>query len=687
MNFVYPLFLWGMALVAIPIIIHIFNFQRPRKVYFTNIEFLKEVKAVSNSRNRLRNILVLIARCLLIVALSLAFAQPFIPNKNATSKEALSRYVSIYLDNSFSMQNERNGRKLLESAIDFTNQILRNFPKSTLFALLDNSFYAGNDFFFEAPKIAEQVSRTDYSNASRDFASVYARQLGTLSRNTSDKYNHIFWISDFQKHSAGNLAQLPLDSTNNFYLIPLTPQETSNLFIDSVWLENPFVQVNENNTLLVKIRHHGSDGATDKLVKFFIDDKQVSGTTVSLDPGGSETIRLNFAVNESGTKACRISLDDYPVTFDNDYYFSFKVAPEIRIVHINGDKTPFVPKVYANEPFFQLSEFSTDAVDYSKTGNAHLVVLQSLRQIDSGLREVLRSVLSKGGAVLIFPSANPDLESYQNLTGLSLSVIPSAINSPVQTLAPPDAGQPFFAGVFEKISMNMAMPDARPLLTWTGAGQKLTEFRNGQPFLSELSVGGGKIYLCASPLDDSYSNFQRQALFVPVMYKIALLSRSTVQRLAFSFAEPVVTLPLEDASIYNRTDIFKLVSADSAMGETQELIPSQRLVGNQLVIELPKISMEAGNYNLVRRNDGFVAGMLSLNYDKQESVFESYTAAELSQIFAGKKNVQVFELSDAERFTSEFQARNVATPLWRYLIVAALVLLLIEILLIRFWKH
>src|SRR5690349_16450291 len=105
MTFVSPVFLWALAAVAVPIIIHLFNFRRYKKVYFTNVKFLKELQQESKSKSRLKEILILIARCLAITCLVLAFCQPVIPDKNNTQKTSGATAISLYIDNSFSMVN------------------------------------------------------------------------------------------------------------------------------------------------------------------------------------------------------------------------------------------------------------------------------------------------------------------------------------------------------------------------------------------------------------------------------------------------------------------------------------------------------------------------------------------------------------------------------------------------------
>lgn len=108
MQFLFPVFLFALAALAIPVIIHLFYFRRFKKVYFTNVKFLKEVKEETSARSKLRNLLVLLMRMLAIACLVSAFAQPFIPQKN-TEVEKGTKAVSVFIDNSFSMQANESG--------------------------------------------------------------------------------------------------------------------------------------------------------------------------------------------------------------------------------------------------------------------------------------------------------------------------------------------------------------------------------------------------------------------------------------------------------------------------------------------------------------------------------------------------------------------------------------------------
>ena len=136
MQFLYPNFLWALLLLALPIIIHLFHFRRFKKVYFSNVAFLKEVKEQVSARSKLRNLLVLLMRLLALAFIIFAFAQPIL-KKNGPQKSGIP-HVGFILDNSFSMQNESEDVLLLERAKHRAIETLESFPESHRVCLLTN---------------------------------------------------------------------------------------------------------------------------------------------------------------------------------------------------------------------------------------------------------------------------------------------------------------------------------------------------------------------------------------------------------------------------------------------------------------------------------------------------------------------------------------------------------------------
>ena len=132
-----PLFLIGLVAVAIPVIVHLFNFRRYRKVYFSNVDYLEQLQTETRRQSRLRQLLILAARILAIVFLVLAFARPVVPNRNNPLKTGSSD-VSIYVDNSFSMERTDGSGTLLEKAKTKAREIVSAYGPTDRFQLLTN---------------------------------------------------------------------------------------------------------------------------------------------------------------------------------------------------------------------------------------------------------------------------------------------------------------------------------------------------------------------------------------------------------------------------------------------------------------------------------------------------------------------------------------------------------------------
>ncbi len=671
MVFLYPAFLWGLLTLLIPLIIHLFNFQRPKVVYFSNVAFLREVKSTATSRNRLRHWLVLLARMLFLAFLVLAFARPVIPGENAEQFAAQGSRVSIFLDNSFSLQNETNGKALLDQGKQITEGLTPVFPAATSFQLLTNE--STPRYFYKAATLEERLLETNFSETPLSWEELYRRQLRGLKQE-GGKGHRIFWLSDFQKSTLGDINALEIDSTYEHILVPLRGEGGGNLLVDSVWLQNPFLQANENNSLNVRLRNTGSERVEERLLQFFIEDKQVASQSISMEGNSRQEIQLNFAVTSAGEKAARIEVEDYPLTFDNKHYFTLSIAPKIRTLTIGGDREArFASKVFENEPFFSHQYFSVTSIDFNAFAEADLVVIAHLPVISEALQSALTNFLAEGGTLVVFPPQELEATaSYEGLLGMPIRNIETSEAVP---LARPQAGDPFFEGVFERIASNMNLPQAKPVLNTSGTS--ILRFRDGRSFLSRSRRLKGKVFLFSSSLHPDASTFQKHALFVPTMYRIAFTSKRSLQPLAIPLTASNLRIALDSL---RTNQIFQL---ESRTRPQQPIIPGQRVLGNELILELNAQILETGHYALVRKSDGKQVALLAFNTPSAESDLSVYEDEAL-QSFADKyTNVQLYDGSEALEVIRAFRDQNIATPLWRYFVLAALVALLLEIAFIR----
>lgn len=678
MKFLFPDFLWALSLLAIPIAIHLFNFRRIKRVYFSNVRLLKEVKTKTNSFRRLKHLLILLSRLAFISFLVLAFAQPFIPSKNQKAISNLSGLVSIYLDNSFSMQSELGNDNYLDLALSYTDDLVKVFPNDTRFQLITNDFENKEQYPSSTEEIQDRLTEFNYSNSYRELNSVYDRQFSLLDRYAPEKRNQVFWFSDFQKSTSGDIDRLALDSLNQYYIVPIKSEGTPNIVVDSVWLSNPFIKAMETNQINLRLKSFNSEDLDDVVLKLFIDDQQVSTTRINLPAQASGTAFFNFTVQGEGLKACRISFEDYPVTFDNDYFFVINASPSISILHLyEQNPNSYVDNVYSNESVFDISSYNINSLDYNLIKQAELIVLNEVENVEGELASSLREFIQEGGSLMIFPGRQSKPSLLEFLTSIRVSgaqaVRPDSLGSgKTNELALLNVQNPFYQGVFEKVPGNMNMPYGNAVLRWNNLGDNILLFKNRRPFLSKFSIQRGNVYLFASPLENEYSNFAKHAIFVPIMYKIASSSKSSDEKLAYTFQDKSIRLKVKNPA---KDQVYKLKKGEL------EMVPDQRIIGDELLMELPEMALEAGYYNLMlgEKQENIIA----LNYGKEESVMDFYSLDEIKNRLGNKKNVQIFDFEANESFIEDFKNRNIQVNLWKYMLILALVFLFVEILLIR----
>ena len=216
----------------------------------------------------------------------------------------------------------------------------------------------------------------------------------------------------------------------------------------------------------------------------------------------------------------------------------------------------------------------------------------------------------------------------------------------------------------------MAMPSARPVISWGADRSALLKFKDGKPFLSRVR----NAFLLASPLDNKFSDFQSHALFVPVMYRIAASGHRVSQKPYYMLSESTVT-----------------IQADSLAGEVpvrltgkQEVVPAQRRNGDRVILEIPKFSIDPGFYYATVQQD--TLGLVAFDMDKRESLLEQWTGDEVKALLGNGKNISLFSSAASGSFSDEIKERYLGTPLWKYALILALIFLLAEVLLIRFLK-
>lgn len=679
MKFSNPAFFWALLVLAIPILIHLFHFRRFRTVYFTNVRFLRELKEETQSRSRLKHLLVLIARCLALTALVAAFAQPFIPaNRKSTASK---RAISIYVDNSFSMDSREESSNLLDLAKKHAAELVSAYKPTDRFQLITNDFEGKHQRLLSKDQFIEQLQEVQISAASRPLSEVYSRQRNVI---TTEKNSQplIYWISDFQT-SQSDLKAIRPDSSIGLNCIHIKAQLRDNVSIDSIWFENPYRQNGKADILQISLRNHSKSPVENMPVQISMDGTQKGIGSFKAGADSGSVVPVSFSVAGAGFHSGQVKITDYPVVFDDAFYFSYPITDAVNVLSIEGDGTsPYLERLYSGDPTFNYKSISFQNVDYSELSRQNLIILHALPTISSGLLIELQKVVQNGASLLIFPSLKADLASYQTMgNALRCGLYQQKILLS-QQVGNFNYRHPIYDDVFEKAPEGIDLPRVKHYVQFSpAAGARevsIMKLQNGESFLSEYDAGKGKVYQCAVPLTEDASNFQQHALFIPTLYKIGLYSLSQTP-LYYTLGN---NQTIEIKGVQPGTD--QSLKLKSEKGDF-EIIP-QHVVSDGVLKVMPGDQLkEAGNYMLLLGDS--VLAKVSFNFNRVESAgnFLDQEDVEKALDDAGFTEAAVLNGNEKEIKQTVLQLDE-GKPLWKWFIILALLFLLVEILLIRFFK-
>ncbi|MBT9395550.1 BatA domain-containing protein [Hymenobacter sp. NST-14] len=671
MVFTYPWFLLGLLAIAVPIAIHLFELRRPQRVLFSNVEFIREVKLVTARQRKLKHLLVLAARIGLIVFLVLLFAQPFIP---APEQASAGGVVQVLLDKSPSMrQLGVNDQPVLEQAIDQATDLPLAFPAAARFRLMPGS----PDLLTEAA-FREAVEKLQVSGQASNLG-AYLTQLPTGRTATGP----LFLFSDFQKSGFSSRDLEALDSTQQVFLVPTPPKGAANVFVDSVWLDDGFVRAGVDLLLHIRLRNGGLLAAENCQIKLLVGTQQAAVFQTTVPMGQAVTTQVRLRLADARVQQCRVVVEDFPVDFDNTYYFTLQPAQEIQVAEVAAEEQ--LSRLYGNEPLFSYAYTNAQAADYRKLAAANLLIVREAPVLSDGLRENLRRAVQQGATLVVVPSgAASSHESYGQLFQelgmgpVQWQPVPSA--GPVlQEVALPSAQNPFFRDVFAGANVRAGMPKAAPVLRWARTGTEVMRMRDGESYLAGFPSGNGTVYVFSAPLSAPFTDFAQHPLFVPVLYRLAMQSYQQEQQPAYRLNQQAISLRLPAGGQQGSEAVYRLVQ------DSLSFIPVHRQQGGVLRLEVPPGLRQPGFYSVQQAGKSLTT--VAFNFDKRESDLSSYSAAELRQLIGpNRPNVQVYETGSGQTAAARYKATRVGVPLWRYCIWGALICLLLEALLLR-WNR
>lgn len=672
MQFLYPLFLTALAALAIPVIIHLFYFRRYKKVLFTNVRFLKEIKEESSIRSRLKNLLTLLARLLAVLFLVLGFAQPFIKKDDNVKKG--QKLISIFVDNSYSMASLSQDAPLLEEAKRRAKEIINAYDLEDRFQILSHDLSARQQRFFGREQALALIDELELTAAVAPLSRVFLRQQQLLAEDENPN-KLIYYVSDFQQ----NIVDLEvIDTTIEYNFLPLRAVIEQNVSIDSAWFDAPVQMVNKANMLLVKVRNWSDQEVENIQLSLRMDGDVKPVGALDIEARSTVIDTVFITVLKPGIQKVELKITDFPVQFDDTYYLSFEVKQKIQTLVINQNQpNRYIGSALASEEYFEKDERSVSNLDYASFNQYQLILLNELNNISSGLSSALRNYLSQGGNVLVFPANNAELTSYNEFLAQIGAGTLEGLDTTDRTVNYYNANEFVFNDVFEQTRSNIRLPSTTANFQLSNRGrlvEKLLGYRDGSTFLAKYSIDQGRLFLCAAPLNVEINNLVTQAeVFIPMLYKMALSTAGQIQ-VAYTIGSDQYVELENNAS--GGEVVYKVTGPSN-------FIPSQQSQGRYVMLGLHDQVQEAGFYDVYLR-EGEVLKTFAFNSNRLESDPICLSGSQLEDRYGDA--VTIIEQTQQANLGEFIQQKERGIILWKYCLILALIFLALEALIIRFWS-
>ena len=652
--------LWALTALLIPIAVHLFNFRRHKQVYFSNTALLKTIEQENAKTKKLKYLVTLCLRCLFIIALVLAFAFPYKPDASM-DLNADEGFVGVYLDNSMSMKAQSDKTTLLEDARESARSLVRQLPPSTRYLLLTNSFEVQNEYPMNQEEMLDQLDRMNLDGRPVKINEVIDRFEMLKARHGYDQAT-LFVYSDFQRNML-DLTSVRPDTALRVVAVPVQAEMQSNLSIDTVWLGSPVMQPGLTNEIRVLVSNHGAKAVKGLPVNLSMDGKVTASATVDVDGEGQAELVMQFLLQESGSTRCAISLMDYPITFDDVYDFVIETRSKLKVIELNrSSDASFASMVFGDDPQYDFILMDPNGIDINALSSAQLIIVAEASSINETVRQNLFADAAEGASVVLFHDDGNSMDTN------TMAVQDLAVN------------HDFFSDMILDLPQHADLPKVKRHLRLNPSSNAtvLMNLNNGDPMLVETTVGKGRVYDVATTLDPEWSNLTDNSLFVPMMLKMALLGGG-IGRMSYTLGVDK-TLVFNDLNLESEGSLEVRNEDGSFM-----MMPAHEVRNNRMIVFFHDDLPEAGFYELAMRDS--VYHVMAWNDSRVESELDFADRETVAKAFkkAGFDAAEVLRAEDfANRDLMIAMARQ--SSIWKWFVLLALIALVGEVAVLRFWK-
>ncbi len=696
MSFLSPFFLFALAAIGLPLVIHLLNLRKPKRIQFSTLAFFKELQKSTIRKIRLKRWLLLALRVFAIACLALVLARPFLPpvfgfggNTNQPSINA------ILVDNSISMERVGAGGPLFDQAREIVQVITSSAKAEDRFLLQKTNGASLPVSMYSAGQTNRRLDDIEVES-SGGFAAQRLNALIAAVAEAPYQNKKIFLITDqpaLIQEMEEVLAGLP--ESVLLSVIRVEDVRTQNTFVSEIGSPTSMVAEGVPFTLQVAVKNAGETLAANQFLTLEINGETSGQYPLQLDPGEIRSFEFELNPGAPGSLNGKLIIEGDEFSSDNEYYFTIEVPDTRKVLWVNGYQDKAATTSYTG-PILEAPQNVGSQLDYEEVHPDELsgtnireydvVILDGLNEVPEYAFEDLRSYVQEGNSLMFFPSETGDITNYNDFLELFNAGQYSGVIGDYASFVQVARGtrlledHPVFRGLFDRSEdeqLSFTTPDIYYYLglrSVSSFGYDLITLNNGDVLFREKPFGQGKILVSAIGNDPGWSNFPIKALYAPFYYRSILYAASGR---AGGFAGHILGNPFE------WTGDLDAQSAEIVADDQTIQVNNQNL-GGSIRIEYGAEEWVPGWIHLQDTEKSY---SVAVNLDAAESDFASGPGdiAEMLSDFDQVRLVDVTQMA-AEEVPQAIQSSGFGQEVWHWFMMAGLLFLLAESLVSIFYK-
>jgi hypothetical protein len=541
MSFLNPFFLLGSLAALVPVLLHLVRRERALKFEFPTLMFLRRVTRRSIRYQKLRHLMLLALRVLALLFLTLAFTRPFSESPRAAGAAGrVTEAHVLLLDNSMSMgygdrwararqaaagivRAARSGDKV--ALLEFSDQTVVQVPLSADLALVLRA-------------IEGATSLTDRST--RYGQALRAAEQSTMEAGTTRRIIHL--ISDFQKNGWSAAEQdVRLGAGLQLETVDVGDSQYSNLAPEDVQLIGTGGGEKDSLKLRFSVANFGTEDRNGVRVELLVDGPALTQKSLDLPHGAVAPVEFSLPPLAAGEHTVVIRVQDNRLERDNRFSLTVQVRrglPVLVIEEAGAGRKGRPPSFFLAHALnvsglspYQLTTAGLREAEARRSFESELVVWNNVAGGSSALQGRLRSFVSAGNGLVVVVSTDSAAADFDRgfagwipvtaeRTGRRLQARESSGNYSLLTDLRLNHAifRPF--GEPHSGSFSSARFYSHSLLKAGAGAQVIARFDNGDPAVIVADIGEGRVVVMSFSVDDSSNDLPLKAVYAPFWQQV-----------------------------------------------------------------------------------------------------------------------------------------------------------------------